>query len=157
RRSPEIHLPHGNWELGHGLYGSHAAVMEGDYSIINNLRLFSQIYTGFQLLSFTTGHGMPLPQMVPADLDDRLAKLAASPSGEVSIYLQTTAQLPEALHVTPPNVFGEVGWVVNGKIINHDTNAYLERIALLAASGKLWELRRKTLRPRILEIGSGFG
>jgi hypothetical protein len=48
---------------------------------------------------------------------------------------------------------------VNGKVVNYDTDAYLERVLLLAESGKLWELRGRGVadRPRILEIGSGYG
>ncbi len=166
-RSLEIHLPHGNWELGGGLYASCSTVLDGDYSIINNLRLFAQIFTGYQLLTLSPGKGTTIPRAVPPDLDRILSVRAGSPGPEVETYLETTAHLPEALHISPPNVFGEIGWMVNGKIINHDTNAYLERIVLLAESGKLWELinrkpelaavRGRLGRPRILEIGSGYG
>lgn len=106
--------------------------LEGDYNVINNLRLFSQIFTGFQLMSFLGGAGLPIPGEVPSDLDDRLAEIARSPAPCVDAYLQAIMRLPDALHVTPPNVFGEVGWIVDGKIVNHDTLVYLERIALLA-------------------------
>jgi hypothetical protein len=163
RRSPAVHLPHGNWELGHGLYAGHAALLDGDYSVVNNLRLFSQVFTGFQLLSFSRDRTVPFPRAVPPDLDERLKEIAAEPGWDVEAYRQTTAHLPEALHITPPNVFGEVGWVVDGKIVNHDTNVYLERLVLLAECGKLWELRGRSphkqgwSRPRILEIGPGYG
>jgi hypothetical protein len=168
RRDPEIHLPHGNWELPRRLYGWYRTVMGGDYDVINHLRLFTQVFTGFQLTSLSRGSGKPIPQTVPPDLDEQLAVLARTPGPYVDAYLEVIAHLPEILHITPPNVFGEVGWVADGKIINHDTHAYLERVVLLAECGKLWELRNRTpegsalgqgpgRRPCILEIGGGFG
>ena len=161
RRSPEIHLPHADWQPGGKRYDGYRAVMEGDFAVINNLRLFSQAFTGHPLLSLSSGP-------VPPDADDRLTERAAGPSPEVDAYVEMVAHLPEILHITPPNVFGEVGWIVNGKIVNPDATIHLERIALLAESGKLWELRNRTLeltaarkrpwaRPRVLEIGAGYG
>jgi SAM-dependent methyltransferase len=161
---PAIHLPQGNWEGSGGLYAAYRTVAAGDYSIINNLRLFSQIFTGFQLHTLSRDRDNPIPLEVPRDVDEQLALLASSPSSDVQRYLNLIAHLPEQLHITPPRTFGEVGWIVNGKLVNHDTLVYLERLALLAESGKLWELRNRTpanrmswRRPRILEIGGGYG
>jgi len=167
-RAAEVHLPHGNWELGGGLYSCYQILVDGDYAIINNLRLFAQVFTGFQLVSLSKGKGLAIPRAVPPDLDARLADLARQPSSDVAAYLEAADHLPDALHITPPNIFGEVGWRADGKIINHDTRAYLERVALLAESGQLWRLRNRTQRlacltqqpwrrPRILEIGGGYG
>src|SRR6266852_5896698 len=69
---PDIHLPGGNWELGGGLYEAVRTVLDGDYSILNNLRLFCQNFTGFQLTSLSLSEGKPFPREVPADLDDQL-------------------------------------------------------------------------------------
>jgi len=167
-RAAEVHLPHGNWELDRGLYACYRTVVDGDYAILNNLRLFAQVFTGFQLTSLSKGQGLAIPREVPPDLDARLAELARQPSPDVDAYLQAAMHLPDTLHLTPPSVFGEVGWRVDGKIINHDTRAYLERVALLAHCGQLWKLRNRTQchaslhgqpwrRPRILEIGGGYG
>jgi len=167
-RVADVHLPHGNWELGSGLYACYRTVVDGDYAIINNLRLFAQVFTGFQLVSLSKGQGLAIPREVPPHLDEHLAQLARQPPAEVDAYLEAITYLPDLLHITPPNVFGEVGWRADGKIINHDTRAYLERVILLAQCGKLWELRNRTMkqaalreqpwqRPRILEIGGGYG
>lgn len=160
-RSPEIHLPHADWQPGGARHDGYRAVADGDYAVVNHLRLFSQTFTGRPLLSLSGG-------AVPSDADDRLAERAAGPSPEVDAYADRIAHLPEVLHVAPPNVFGEVGWLVNGKIVNPDALIHLEHISLLAESGKLWELRNRTLeltaarkrpwaRPRVLEIGAGYG
>lgn len=185
-RPAEIGLPNGHWEPerraqqinGVRLYDAYKTVVDGDYSIINNLRLFSQIFTGFRLISLSrftdaTAAGKApadysIPRELPPDVDEKLSALDGRPSPDVAVYLDAIAQLPESLHITPPNAFGEVGWLVNDKIVNHDTNAYLERLVLLAETGKLWELRNRTpefaalrkrpwQRPCILEIGGGYG
>jgi hypothetical protein len=162
---PQIHLPMGNWKLGGGLYAACRTVMKGDYQVLNHLRLFSQIFTGYKLLTLSGGPGLPIPNHVPVKVNERLAELAATPDGCVSAYQKTVENLPDFLHITPPHALGEVGWLVDGKIVNHDTLVYLERILLLAECGLLGELRQRDApvltgdpgRPRILEIGSGYG
>ena len=160
RRDPEIHLPRGIWDLGDPLHTASRLALSGDPNVLRHLRLFSQSFTGYQLLSLRRVDGLPIPTAIPEDADDQLARLAADVDIVVDRYIDMTRHLPEALHLSPPPQLGEVGWVWDGKIINHDTQAYLERVALLAESGKLWELRNRgsaEAAPRILEIGSGFG
>jgi hypothetical protein len=168
RLPADIHLPRANWQLDCGLFSAYQTVAKADYAVINNLRLFSQVFTGFQLMSLARVVNEQLPREVPPDLDRTLAQLAAGPAPDVDVYRDLTAYLPPELHIAPPNIFGEVGWLVDGKIVNHDTNVYLERIAMLAESGKLWEMRNRSpasatarnrswQRPRIVEIGSGYG
>src|SRR5262245_17007398 len=77
RLDPEIHLPMANWALGNGLYTCYETVMRGEYEVLNNLRLFAQIFTGFQLLSLSGGLGTTIPRAMPQDLDKRLAELVA--------------------------------------------------------------------------------
>ena len=159
-RDPEIHLPRGNWELGGELYDAYRRLLTGDYAVVNSLRLFSQIFTGFQLLVMERCANLPIPQTVPPDHDLWLAERAKKVDDTVLAYLKEIRYLPEALHISPPPVFGEVGWLADGKIINHDTWAYLERMVLLAESGRLWEMRNRPAGgrpPHILEIGSGYG
>lgn len=153
---PDIHLPHGNWELGGGLYESYRTLRDGGYEVVNNLRMFSDIFTGYQLSSMVQCHGRSLLQSLPPALDDQLAGLSNRPDIHVALYRHIISCLHPDLHITPPSCFGEVGWIVDGKIVNHDTYVYLERLILLAESGKLGELRAAK-QPRVLEIGGGFG
>jgi len=157
RRDPAIHLPHGNWELGGGLYAAYAAVVAGGYPVINRLRLFSQMFTGHHLMTLAPCGGTFVPRAVPDGLDARLAALAHTSAHEIDYYLRASEHLPPELHVSPPDVFGEVGWIVGGAIVNHDTNAYLERVALLAGCGELAFLNHLTRTPVILEVGPGYG
>ncbi len=144
RRSAEAHLPQGPWAPGGERYDAYQAASDGDYAVLNNLRLYWQGLAGRPPASF------------------------AEPGPEVDDYLERIAHLPDVLHLSSPNVFGETGWLVNGKIVNRDAVAHLECVAHLAQSGKLWELAGRTpdfaalrkerwRRPRILEIGPGYG
>src|SRR5260221_428898 len=74
-RPAEIGLPNGHWEPerraqqinGVRLYDAYKTVVDGDYSIINNLRLFSQIFTGFRLISLSRFTEATAAGKVPAD------------------------------------------------------------------------------------------
>jgi putative sugar O-methyltransferase len=152
----DVHLPHGNWELGGGLYAAYRIIRDGGYDVYNYLRMYSDIFTGYQLSAMARSVGKPVPESLSPNLDDQLAEWAAHPDVYVEAYRRITSYLNDELYITPPRTFGEVGWLLNGKIVNHDTFVYLERLILLAESGKLGELREK--KPaRILEIGGGFG
>jgi SAM-dependent methyltransferase len=163
-RDPELHLPRGHWDRHNGsLFLGYYTLLKRTPEILNNLRLFSQVYTGYQLLTLSGGAGLPIPTEVPADADERLAVRAAEGDPCLAEYQEATRRLPELLHISAPNRFGEVGWLVEGKLVNPDVMAYLERLALLSDCGVLWDLRRRcrrsgvARRPHILEIGSGYG
>jgi hypothetical protein len=103
---PEVHLPQANWDLDEDLHELYRVVLAGGYSVLNNLRLFTQIFSGFQLLSLSNSDGLPIPREVPADLDERLAALARSTTSpafaDVRRYIETVRHLPEVLHISPP-------------------------------------------------------
>src|SRR5262249_38047828 len=147
----DVHLPHGNWELGGGLYAAYRVVRDGGYEVFNNLRIFSDIFTGYQLSAMARSDGLPVPEKLPPGLDDRLAEWSLRPDVYVDAYKAITAQLKDELHISPPRTFGEVGWLVDGKVVNHDAFVYLERLVLLAESGKLGELRAAK-QPCVLEV-----
>ena len=154
-------LPDANWK-GEGdrgwLYHGTTALLREDYEIINNLRLFSQIFSGYSLLEMTAfpRRAVP-PDRVPADLLDRMLARSRRVDEWVARYREMSRQVPDALRVSPPNRFGESGWIFDGRIVNHDTTAYLERVALLHAAGLLEALSASDRAPRILEIGGGYG
>lgn len=155
---PEIHLPRGIWQYhdSHPLYDGYRRIADGDYTAINNLRLFTQLFTGYRLASMEPAEGRPYPTEAPADLDRALEPLATRPDLFVNRYLQITSQLPPELRITPPAMFGELGWRVDGKIVNHDTFVYLERIVLLYEHGVLARLRRGGLPPFISGGRGGY-
>lgn len=63
------------------------------------------------------------------------------------------SDIPQEFWIKPPLMCGEHGWRVSGVILNPDTLVYQERISLLYDAGVIGKLKR----PRILEIGGGYG
>jgi len=156
-------LPGANWK-GDGertwLYRGTTALLREDYDVINNLRLFSQIFSGYSLLEMRPiPRGMVPPDRVPPDLTARLLSKSRRIDEWVERYRELSRHVPGALRVSPPNRFGESGWIFDGRIVNHDTCACLERVALLHAAGLLQRLSAGAggKKPRILEIGGGYG
>jgi len=148
----------GDWERS-ALYRGTAALLSEEYEIINNLRLFSQVFTGYSLVEMKFARGLVPPDRVPPDLADRLLEASRRDDEWVGRYWMLSRYLPDYLRISQPNRFGEAGWIFAGRIVNHDTYAYLERVALLHTSGLLARLDGGGVskNPLILEIGGGFG
>ena len=81
------------------------------------------------------------------------------PDWSVLAYPRLIEGLPDDLVCRPPALMGEVGWLVDGGIVNRDTIAYQERLCLMHQFGIIDLLRG--LDPnrsvRIIEIGGGYG
>lgn len=161
RLDPEFCLPgalwKGSWEYS-SCYRGTAALLREDYDVINNLRLFSQVFTGYSLIDMQDARGIVPPDRVPPDLAERQSRATRHVDDWAVRYWWLSRYLPEALRISQPRRFGESGWIVDGRVVNHDAYVYLERIALLHESGVLERLRGSDGRnPLILEIGGGFG
>ena len=158
----EFCLPGANWK-GYleksTLFNGTAALLREDYEVINNLRLFSQAFTGYSLLEMGPAQGIVSPESVPPDLAERKLQASGRIDEWVGRYWDLSRYLPNFLRISQPDRFGEAGWRFSGRLINHDAYVYLERIALLDACGQLERISNGTAgrNPVILEIGGGFG
>lgn len=148
----------GDWENS-SLYRGTAALLGEDYDVLNNLRLFSQVFTGYSLVEMKESRGTVPPDRVPPDLAERQLQASRHIDECVTRYWRLSRSLPESLRISQPNRFGEAGWIFDGRVVNHDTYVYLERIALLYEAGLLERLGSDASgkNPLILEIGGGFG
>ncbi len=160
----DIHHPQAiwKWTAGNPLYDGFRILCSKDRHVLNYLRMWTQHFTGYRLLSMEHAGGkrFPDPTDISAAADAHYQILAGHPDDFVTRYRRICGKLPAKMHVSPPPRFGEVGWNVGGKIVNHDTCAYQERIALLydcGAIGRLQAIAKAGGTPRILEIGAGFG
>ena len=166
-----VYLPAGNWdwstrhtfELDSAVTNqstSFELLMTRDREVIRQLRLYSQAFSGYQLATLASGdiRGW-IRKRLPANLDEFLALLVHLPDPIFERWAVLARALPQELRVPPPWKFGEMGWLVGDYIVNHDSWAYLQRIALLHEAGILQRLSdiAKSRRPRILEIGGGYG
>ncbi|MBM4071060.1 MAG: putative sugar O-methyltransferase [Planctomycetes bacterium] len=152
-----IHLPQANWDLSRSvLHLAYRVVAGGDYPVLNNLRLFSHNFTGFMLSKLEKGPNPPVTA-VPENLDADLARFEGSRCPWGTWHRNICKALPSSYRLSPPPRFGEIGWRIGDAIVSYDTCVYLERLALLSAGNVVQRLARSHSRPRILEIGSGYG
>lgn len=122
-----------------------------DADFVRRLRLNTHIFTAYRLDDIVSGRRTPswtdmIGDAFPGDW----------PDWSIPAYRHYCRGLPADLIARPPLVAGEVGFKVDGACVNRDVVAYQERLFLLHWSGILDRLRRIE-RPRILEIGGGYG
>jgi len=157
----EFSLPGGNWTPdAHDFLVAYRHLLDGDSEITSRLRLYAQAFSGHQLLTMSPGCGKQSVNEIDEYYDDRLREILRVPSEWVARWRAIVAQCPDRFRFRPQPILGEVGWLVDGVIVNHDTYAYQERLNLLHESGLLTWLERREQRTgqvRILEIGGGYG
>jgi hypothetical protein len=132
---PSIWNPAANWDRSQWFYRDAHQLIDGDEA--QDLRRLSRQFTG---------RAMP----VANDQPDVLA---------IVQFRHYKKHLPDYLHISPPALFHESGWLIDGMIVNYDAMAYWERIAALYQAGLLDRDSPHGLKPgaRILEIGGGYG
>jgi hypothetical protein len=132
--SEEIALPSDIWKI----VKIYSYILNPTYDIVNTWRfhtfLFPGRYLGQTLICYTT----PVPENIKEE------------------YLKITALLPEEMIVHPPRMLGEIGWEINGGLVNEEVLCYLNHVRVLYLSGVIDYIRSKN-SIRILEIGPGYG
>ncbi len=145
----------------HNMMTSFELVMRRDRDIIRKLRLYGQAFTGYQLATLDFASRRPwIAEKLPENLDDILRLLVGAPDQSVFDYVSVANALPEELRARPPAKFGEIGWLMDGTIVNYDTYSYQERLCLLFENGVINHLRELEHGDEpllIVEIGGGFG
>ena len=140
---------------------SYELLAAGDRDIISKMRLYGHSFTGYQLATLELAGKRPwLSKKLPGNWDQVLGFLAGPPAQAVFDYVAVAGALPEELRASPPRKFGEIGWLIDGAIVNEDTYAYLERLCLMHENGLIDRLRAAQAANgvlRIVEIGGGFG
>ena len=161
---PAIHFPQAVWALddGHGLYDGFRAVASRDPRVLNNLRLWSQQFTGYRLLTMEPAACRPFPRVeeIGTAADQTLSNLSSRPDRWVGRYVRIASKLPHDFRISPPRQLGEIGWNCDGRTVSFDTYTYLERLAALHDCGlidRLREIANSGRTPLIVEIGGGFG
>jgi len=140
---------------------SYALLASGDRDIIRKMRLYGHAYTGYQLATLEFAQKRPwLSKKLPDNWDEILSFLAGPPDQSVFDYAAVANALPPELRATPPRKFGEIGWIMDGVIVNDDTYAYLERLCLMAENRLITRLQDRLAQNgnlKIVEIGGGYG
>ena len=156
-------LPDANWSYHapNEFVRLFARIAQASAADINRLRGFTQVFSGYSLFDASRGYGFAAADMqFDADFESRLAqKLVERNAPFIREHLALTQDLPPEYIFRPPSMLGEVGHIVDGVLVNNDTNTYQERINILYKSGLAERVREKiaaTGEARICEIGGGW-
>lgn len=114
-------------------------VLNPSYEIINTWRFHTFPFTGFYIGNALPSYWRPAPENI------------------ISEYRKQTIQLPDNLITRPPRMLGEIGWEINGGLVNEEILSSVQKhIRALYLSGVIDKLKGKS-PIRILEIGAGYG
>ena len=95
------------------------------------------------------GHHPALPGL--------FAQKFAQAAGKTTVGAVARA-LPPHLRIEPPKKFGEIGWIIDGMLLNHDTYGYQPILSLMYENGLIYLLAKRLGQQRhlrIVEIGGG--
>jgi hypothetical protein len=160
---PEFAFPQANWSLDspNEFVRVYKNISAGRPEIISHLRLFAQVFTGFNMLHVKPGCGLSSPEILPEDLDSKIKNnLTAYLNEWPRRWRSLVKNIPERAIYKAPNELGEVGLRVDGVLVNNDVIVYQERINLLYEVGLIDWLEKRIEDKgglRILEIGGGYG
>src|SRR5262249_15520373 len=132
----DIWMPAANWHSGQPFYRYASELLNGNATAIELLRIYAQQFTGYALWCMSKGPDTPLPPLDRAAIEARLQTVKPDEQS-ITICTRLRTELPEYLQIRPPAKFGEVGWVVDGFLVNYDVAAYWERLLLLHQAGFL--------------------
>src|SRR4029077_15993638 len=154
--NPTIWLPAANWGGAQEFYKTSRSLMRGEN--VEWVRLLSQQFTGYALWSMHAGEGPLPPEDITAVEKQVLKNASCTDENALERCARLRQELPQYLRMGPPTKFGEVGWLVDGVIVNQDTAVYWERLAVLYRAGILDRNASSRLKSgsRILEIGAGY-
>jgi len=146
-------LPAANWapDAPNPYMDAYRVLRTLKWDEVRHLRLLCQPFTGFNLLHMRAGEAFDysLPEDMRLDSEP--------PLGTLQQWRTLTSGLAAERIFRPPCALGEIGWRIDGAIVNYETCVCQERVTLLHLSGVLDWLKSLGRPPRILEIGAGYG
>lgn len=161
---PRFALPDANWSYGapNEFLNVFGRVSKAEKDVIENLRAFTQVFSGYNLYHVCDGKGLSVSNLELTDRTWEQVRFNLRERGFTFVprNLYMVKGIPERYLFRPPSILGECGYFVNGTIVSRDTNGYQERINLIFKSGignYLDSLLRQREDIRILEIGGGYG
>jgi len=135
-----------------------ADLVAGEKASLERLRFLSWPFSGISLLHMSTSpeeiggaHDYSTPDAALAKFEARGLDL------EMTHALDAAEQFATILPITLPQQMGEVGWLGPHGVVNLDTIAFSERIAMMANFGAIQHIMEPTRRYVVVEIGGGFG
>ena len=161
---PKFAMPDAGWsyEAPNDFVNLFVRVSKAEKDVIENLRAFTQVFSGYSLYNTCHGKGLSMStlELTESTWEQVNFNLRERGLRFVLKNLLMVKGLPERYVFKPPSMLGECGYSVNGRIVNSDTNGYQERINLIFKSGignYLDSLLRQRDEIKVLEIGGGYG
>ncbi|WP_425404128.1 putative sugar O-methyltransferase [Hwanghaeella sp.] len=135
-----------------------AGLVAGEKDALERLRFLSWPFSGISLLHMSTRPEVIGGQTDYTDPDAALAQFEARGLDlEMTHALDAAEQFSSILPITLPRQMGEVGWLGPHGVVNLDTIAFSERVAVMAEFGAIQRVMQQTPRQIVVEIGGGFG
>jgi len=130
----EVALPSAFWRI----IKLYSYTLNPSYDIVNTWRFHTFPFTGRYLGNAVPCYWRPVPENIKDE------------------YHKVTARLPDEMIARPPSMLGEIGWEIDGGLVNEEILVYQNHIRSMYFSGVMDYIRSKD-PIRILEIGSGYG
>jgi hypothetical protein len=160
---PSFCLPDANWgektkNSASTFLSAYRYIRDGKYEVLNRLRFWAPYFSGYEIMWLRRREvDRPSVEQIPQDHDHWIKTNRAEPDQWVNLWVEFTKAIPPPLRFSPPVMMGEIGWLFDDIVVNHDTYVYQERINLLYEAGIVAWLQGLPRAPRILEIGGGYG
>lgn len=158
--SEDVARPANMWGDGF-MKTNFSTITKDDRSILDHFRLFTYNFSGWRLLENKPAEAMPLLQAVMEDLETQLQTVYTDDHFLLEEHKRLLQNTEENWRFSLPPVLGEVGWLVDGIIINGDTVHHQKSVNALYEAGILQFVQMQTSIAdrhfRMLEIGAGFG
>lgn len=160
---PEFCLPAANWYLDgpqNPFAQDSRCIEKGDIDVLNRLIFYTYTFTGYSIEYLMHTPAPAALQTTSQEHDKWILQNRSQPDSWTTIWHTLANNIPQEYLFRPPKMLGQIGWDYDGIIVNHDTEAYQERINYMYESGILTRLKEIIASEgsiRILEIGSGYG
>jgi hypothetical protein len=147
-------LPTANWDTATSDYiEAYRLLATLRWEEIRLLRLRAQAFSGNSLVAMGIAQGLHSADPIPPDFEQTWGL-----KKELEVarrWKDLTSKTRRGLVLDVPNILGETGWWIGGKLVNVDVIDYQERLYLLDCAGLID--RVVDGNARILEIGGGYG
>jgi len=159
----DVFLPGGNWRksgAANDFFQIFDLVSAGDRAVIDRLRWYANPFTGQRLVTMEPSIGHRSDEPPPPDHESVLTERRAALTPMLNDFLAMQASWPKEIRrVRYPARLGEIGFRIDGGILNPDTFRYFRHLDVLWRAKLIEPLLnpRRGNTPTIVEIGAGHG
>jgi len=130
---PSFCLPGANWgtNAANDYMCAYRHVRDGGYDVLNRLRLWAPVFSGYSLMRLSDQTRGASVEPIPPDHDQWLSENRRQPDQWAQCWLHFARLVAPQLRYSPPMMLGEIGWLIDGVVVNHDT--YVRRASKVSS------------------------